>query len=156
MRVAVHYPHQVKWICLLFFLLICFIGAAFSSPWCHVWEEGEASWTCDWSRGWWRQLLCHWAVSSCAFEIQNMFLLVSEKRQGWKEAYCLQSLLLPFVFQFSFPFRSPLTFGSFARDNQISQRCTLQTWQILTHSLSLYKNSNITFPKGRDAALTFV
>lgn len=76
-HVAVHYPDQVKWICLcpannakLCFLsvffsppLVCFIGAAVSGPWCHVWEEGETSGTCDWSRGRWRQLLCYWVVS---------------------------------------------------------------------------------------------
>lgn len=96
----------IFWVCFSFFpSLVCFIGAAVSGPWCHVWEEGETSGTRDWSRGRWRQLLCHWVVSNCAFEKWSMFLFSFLEWQGiptprWfpKETYFLQLLPLPFVF----------------------------------------------------------
>lgn len=122
-------PSCVFWVC-FFPALVCFIGAAVSGPWCHVWEEGETSGTCDWSRGWWRQLLCYWVVSSCAFEKWSMFLFSFLEIAGntyskiVSEGNMLFAIVASSFCLSMFPIRFPLTFGSFAKGNQMWQRWT--------------------------------
>lgn len=135
MCVALHSPDQVTWPhpcsaillrcifwrfskCFVFFFSppLCVIGAAVSGPWCHVWEEGDTSGTCDWPRWWWRQLLCHWAVSSCAFEMWSLFLFSSLEMAGTVSERNWLFEVIAFSFDLSiFPFRPTLTFGSFSQ-----------------------------------------